>query len=124
MEWGKAHSKEVKPPVCPHRDHLDIMIYMIVGGAAIVQYCRRMERVRLCLFGAGLTHTRKRLKLSRYEVARRSGFSEEYLYKLEKSFREPKVGTVVRLGRALGIPPGELVNEMDRLMREAEENAD
>ena len=29
---------------------------------------------------------------------------------------------IVRLGRALGIPPGELVDEMDRLMREAEEN--
>lgn len=28
---------------------------------------------------------------------------------------------IVRLGRALGIPPGELINEMDRLMREAGE---
>lgn len=84
-------------------------------------YTGIMERVRPCFFGAALTSIRKSLKFSRYELARRSGFSEEYLYKLEKSFREPKVGTVVRLGRALGIPPGELVNEMDRLMREAGE---
>ncbi|MDE7064764.1 MAG: helix-turn-helix domain-containing protein [Desulfovibrionaceae bacterium] len=79
-----------------------------------------MKQIRPCFFGAALTRIRKRLSISRYEVAKRAGLSEEYLYKLEKSFREPRAGMIVRLGRALGIPPGELLNEMDRLMHETE----
>ena len=79
-----------------------------------------MKHTRPSFFGAALARIRKRLKISRYKVAKRAGLSEEYLYKLEKSFREPRAGMIVRLGRALGIPPGELLDEMDRLIHEME----
>ena len=36
---------------------------------------------------------------------------------LENSKREPKARMIIRLGRGLGISPGDLLNEMDRLMR-------
>ena len=32
--------------------------------------------------------------------------------------REPRAAMIIRLGRALGIAPGELLDETDRLMRE------
>ena len=79
-----------------------------------------MKHIRPCFFGAALTRIRNSLRISRYEVAKRAGLSEEYLYKLEKSFREPRAGMIVRLGRALGIPPGELLNEMDKIMHKME----
>ena len=84
----------------------------------VFSYAESIKPIRPCFFGAALARIRKRLGISRYEVAKRAGLSEEYLYKLEKSFREPRAGMIVRLGRALGIPPGELVNEMDRLMHD------
>ena len=37
--------------------------------------------------------------------------------KLENSKREPKARMIIRLGRGLGVSPGDLLNEMDRLMR-------
>ena len=43
--------------------------------------------------------------------------AEEYLNKLENSKREPKARMIIRLGRGLGVSPGDLLNEMDRLMR-------
>ena len=89
-------------------------------GRYLFPYAGHMQQIRSCFFGAALTCIRKRQRLSRYEVAKRAGLSEEYLYKLEKSFREPRAGMIVRLGRALGIPPGELLNEMDKLMHAVE----
>ena len=51
------------------------------------------------------------------QLAKRTGIAEEYLNKLENSKREPKARMIIRLGRGLGISPGDLLNEMDRLMR-------
>lgn len=62
-------------------------------------------------------NVRESLHISQYQLAKNSGISEEYLNKLENSKREPKARMIIRLGRGLGIPPGDLLNEMDRLMR-------
>lgn len=76
-----------------------------------------MGSVKQCLFGAALVNVRESLHISQYQLAKNSGISEEYLNKLENSKREPKARMIIRLGRGLGIPPGDLLNEMERLMR-------
>lgn len=68
-------------------------------------------------FGKALVRVRTRLGISQYQLAKISGIAEEYLNKLENSKREPKARMIIRLGRGLGISPGDLLNEMDRLMR-------
>lgn len=77
----------------------------------------RVGDVKQCLFGMALVNVRESLQISQYQLAKRSGITEEYLNKLENSKREPKARMIIRLGRGLGIPPGDLLNEMDRLMR-------
>ena len=69
-------------------------------------------------FGKALVRVRTRLGISQYQLAKISGISEEYLNKLENGKREPRAEMIIRLGRALGIAPGDLINETDRLMRE------
>lgn len=76
-----------------------------------------MGNVKQCLFGAALVNVRESLHISQYQLAKNSGITEEYLNKLENAKREPKARMIIRLGRGLGIPPGDLLNEMDRLMR-------
>ena len=69
-------------------------------------------------FGKALVLVRTKLGISQYQLAKISGISEEYLNKLENGKRQPRAEMIIRLGRALGIEPGELINETDRLMRE------
>lgn len=76
-----------------------------------------MGTVKHCLFGAALVNVRESLHISQYQLAKNSGITEEYLNKLENAKREPKARMIIRLGRGLGISPGDLLNEMDRLMR-------
>lgn len=71
-------------------------------------------------FGRALVRVRTRLGISQYQLAKLSGISEEYLNKLENGKREPRAAMIIRLGRALGIAPGELIDETDRIMREGE----
>ncbi|MDE7064765.1 MAG: helix-turn-helix transcriptional regulator [Desulfovibrionaceae bacterium] len=84
-------------------------------------YCKNMEYSSAYFFGQALVGICKRRGISPHTLAERSGISEYYISAIEKSQKEPGARMIVRLGRALGIPPGELVNEMDRLMREAGE---
>lgn len=77
----------------------------------------RAGTVKQCLFGSALVNIRESLQISQYQLAKRTGIAEEYLNKLENSKREPKARMIIRLGRGLGISPGDLLNEMDRLMR-------
>ena len=71
-------------------------------------------------FGKALVRVRTRLGISQYQLAKISGISEEYLNKLENGKREPRAAMIIRLGRAMGIAPGELINVTDRLMRKAD----
>ena len=77
----------------------------------------RAGTVKQCLFKTALVNIRESLQISQYQLAKRTGIAEEYLNKLENSKREPKARMIIRLGRGLGISPGDLLNEMDRLMR-------
>ena len=71
----------------------------------------RAGTVKQCLFGSALVNIRESLQISQYQLAKRTGIAEEY------SKREPKARMIIRLGRGLGVSPGDLLNEMDRLMR-------
>ena len=76
-----------------------------------------MGNVKQCLFGSALVNIRESLQISQYQLAKRTGIAEESLNKLENSKREPTARMIIRLGRGLGVSPGDLLNEMDRLMR-------
>lgn len=65
-----------------------------------------------CRFGQVLVNTRKNLGISQYRLAKLSGISERYLNFLEHGTVEPRVTMVIRLGEALGVAPGDLVNDM------------
>lgn len=65
-----------------------------------------------CLFGATLVEARKRLGITQYRLAKLSGISERYLNFLEHGTVEPRVTMVIRIGAALDIDPGELLNDM------------
>lgn len=80
-----------------------------------------MNPIRSSFFGAALVIVRERVGMSRYELARRTGLADADLNKLEHAKREPRARTIVLLGRGLGVPPGDLLNEMDRLTKEYEE---
>lgn len=67
---------------------------------------------KICLFGEVLLTTRKRLNISQYKLAHLSGISERYLNFLEHGKVEPRIMTVIRIAKALGIPPGELINPL------------
>lgn len=75
-------------------------------------------------FGRALVHVRTKLGISQYQLAKLSGISEEYLNKLENGKREPRATMIIRLGRALGIASGELINETERFMREGNSRSD
>ena len=77
----------------------------------------RAGTVKQCLFGSALVNIRESLQISKYQLSKRTCIAEEYLNKLENSKREPKARMIIRLGRGLGVSPGDLLNEMDRLMR-------
>lgn len=80
-----------------------------------------MNPITLCFFGAALVSVRNRVGMSRYQLAKKTGFSDPYLNKLEHAKCEPRARTILLLGRGLGVPPGDLINEMDRLTKEYEE---
>ena len=77
----------------------------------------RAGTVKQCLFGAALVNIRESLQISQYQLAKRTGIAEEYLNKLENSKREPKARMIIRLGRGLGVSPGERNGSADALGR-------
>lgn len=64
----------------------------------------------ICYFGDILVETRKRLGISQYRLAQLSGISDRYLNFLEHGRVEPRIGMVIRLATALGVPPGDMIN--------------
>ena len=61
-------------------------------------------------FGAVIREFRKAAGLSQDELADRMGQSKSYVYKLEHDVRAPSPAMIVRLGRALDIPPGAILD--------------
>ena len=59
--------------------------------------------------GRRLKALRVEMDLSRQELAEKAGLSREYIRKLEAGLYDPTVGTLQKLGKALGVPVTELL---------------
>lgn len=63
-------------------------------------------------FGANLAHARKRIDISQEELGFRASLHRTEVGQLERGVRLPRIDTVVKLGGALGVPPGSLLDGM------------
>jgi transcriptional regulator with XRE-family HTH domain len=57
--------------------------------------------------GKNLRRIRERAGLTQEEVAERSGVHATEVSRIERGKRDPRVSTVERLARALGVPPSD-----------------
>jgi transcriptional regulator with XRE-family HTH domain len=64
-------------------------------------------------FGRNLHHHRTRAGLSQAALAEICGLNRTEISLLERAAREPRVSTIVRLARGLGISPAELLDGVE-----------
>ena len=64
----------------------------------------------LARFASNLRRERKRVGLTQEDLGFRCGINVSAVSRLERATREPLFGTIVRLGKALGIPPAQLLD--------------
>ncbi|HEY3827609.1 MAG TPA: helix-turn-helix transcriptional regulator [Solirubrobacteraceae bacterium] len=61
-------------------------------------------------FAANLRAERKRLNLSQEALGEGCNLNMSEISRLERSQRDPRLATIVKLARALGIPPAKLLD--------------
>jgi transcriptional regulator with XRE-family HTH domain len=61
-------------------------------------------------FGANLKRERKRLRLSQEALGDLSDLNMTEVSRLERAERDPRLGTIVKLARGLGVPPMQLLD--------------
>jgi transcriptional regulator with XRE-family HTH domain len=61
------------------------------------------------LFAGNVWRLRREKKLSQAQVSSRSGIHVTEVSRIERGLRDPRISTVVRLARALGVEPGSLL---------------
>lgn len=61
-------------------------------------------------FAANLRAERKRLKLSQEALGHRCDLNMSEVSRLERSQRDPRLATIVKLAKALEIPPAKLLD--------------
>lgn len=61
-------------------------------------------------FGANVRRHRKRLELSQEALGFKCGLHPTEISRLERAKREPRLGTIVAIARALDVKPGELLD--------------
>lgn len=67
------------------------------------------------LLGHNALTARKEAHLSQSQVAAKSAIHSTEVSRIERGMRDPRVTTIIRLARALGVPPGRLLeDEADR----------
>ena len=64
-------------------------------------------------FAANLRRHRTRAGLSQERLARECGLHRTEISLLERGGREPRLSTIVRLARALGVRPAALLDDVD-----------
>jgi transcriptional regulator with XRE-family HTH domain len=62
------------------------------------------------IFARNLRAERKRLDLSQEALGYRCDLNTSEISRLERSQRDPRLATIVKLARALGIPPSKLLD--------------
>lgn len=60
-------------------------------------------------FAANLRRERERLKLSQEALGFRCNLNMSEISRLERSRRDPRLATIVKLAHALGVPPARLL---------------
>jgi transcriptional regulator with XRE-family HTH domain len=60
-------------------------------------------------FARNLRRARARANLSQEALGERCGLHRTEISFLERGLREPRLSTIVRLAKGLGIPPGQLL---------------
>lgn len=72
---------------------------------------------RVCLvFGARVRELRHERGLTQSDVAERAGVSVKYVSQIERGSRNPTVGVLIQLSRALDVTPERLVADLDRVV--------
>lgn len=61
-------------------------------------------------FAHNLRAERKRLELSQEALGFRCDLNTSEISRLERSARDPRLATIVKLARALGVPPARLLD--------------
>lgn len=61
-------------------------------------------------FAANLRAERKRLNLSQEALGHRCNLNMSEVSRLERCDRDPRLATIVKLAKALGIPPSKLLD--------------
>jgi transcriptional regulator with XRE-family HTH domain len=60
--------------------------------------------------GTNLRDARKRLGLTQEQVAERSGVHATEVSRIEAGKRDPQISTLLKLAKAVELPPGDLLN--------------
>lgn len=60
-------------------------------------------------FAVNLRRARDDAGLSQEELSERSGLHSTEISRLERGVREPRLGTIVRVARGLGVAPADLL---------------
>jgi transcriptional regulator with XRE-family HTH domain len=60
--------------------------------------------------GKNLRAARKKLSLTQEDVAERSGLEQGEVSRIERGLRDPQVSTLEKLGAAVEVPPGRLLD--------------
>lgn len=60
--------------------------------------------------GSNLRAARKKLGLTQEQVAERSGVHVTEISRMEAGKRDPQVSTLLKLAKAVEVPPGELLD--------------
>jgi transcriptional regulator with XRE-family HTH domain len=64
------------------------------------------------IFASNLRRERKSLNLSQEALGFRCNLNMSEISRLERSTRDPRLATIVKLARALGIPPAKLLDRI------------
>lgn len=71
---------------------------------------RRLDDPRVADLGANLREIREELELTQEELAARSGVQAGEISRIERGQRDPRVSTVLKLAKALRLPPARLLD--------------
>lgn len=74
-------------------------------------------------FGRGVAERRRQLGLTQEGAAERAGLHRTEIALIEKGGRLPRLGTIVKLGGALGVEPCELLAGMRWRLEEPKEGS-
>ena len=75
------------------------------------------ERSRLVAFGSAVRAARNELGLSQERFAYKVGMDRTYVGGIERGERNPSLRNIWKLAEALGVSPGHLLTEAERLTR-------